>query len=59
MSDLIKSCSVKVGPRDSRCRYWAKLIRAADPLPLPSAVDGAVGLGVGAAYLVFFDAVLP
>lgn len=45
MSDLIEpspvSVSVKIAPRDFRCRYWAKVIRANQPLPLPSAVDGA------------------
>lgn len=35
------SCSVKIGPRDSRCRYWAKIIRAGVDLPPPSAVSGA------------------
>lgn len=40
-SNLIQSVSIKIGPRDSRCRYWAKVIRAGQPLPLPSAVDGA------------------
>lgn len=41
MSDQIKSASVRVVPWDSRCRYWAKIIRAAVALPFPSAVDGA------------------
>lgn len=50
MSDLIESSapaaapasvSVEVRPRDSRCRYWAKIIRAGAPLPAPSAVSGA------------------
>lgn len=43
MSDLIKSdsVSVRIAPRDSRCRYWAKVIRANQPLPAPSAVTGA------------------
>ena len=37
----IESASIKIGPLDSRCRYWAKIIRAGQALPLPSAVDGA------------------
>jgi hypothetical protein len=37
----LSSLSVDIGPRDSRCRYWAKIIRADDHLPLPSAVSGA------------------
>lgn len=41
MSDQIKSVSVEIKPRDSRCRYWAKIIRANQPLPLPSNVNGA------------------
>lgn len=41
MSDQIKSLSVTIGAQDSRCRYWAKIIRADQALPLPSAVDGA------------------
>lgn len=41
MSDQIKSASVRVVPGDSRCRYWAKIVRAANPLPLPKDVDGA------------------
>lgn len=35
------SASIKIGPQDSRCRYWAKIIRAGQALPLPSAVSGA------------------
>lgn len=35
------SVSVYIGPRDARCRYWAKVIRAGAPLPLPSSVAGA------------------
>lgn len=41
MSDQIKSASVTIKPIDSRCRYWAKIIRANTSLPLPSDVDGA------------------
>lgn len=38
---ITPSVSVTLKPQDSRCRYWAKIIRASDPLPLPSAIDGA------------------
>lgn len=41
MSDPIVSASVTIRPDDKRCRYWAKIIRADVPLPLPSAVDSA------------------
>lgn len=43
MSDLIESdsVSVRIAPRDSRCRYWAKVVRAGQPIPAPSAVSGA------------------
>jgi hypothetical protein len=35
------SATVEIAPCDSRCRYWAKIVRAGENLPLPSAVDGA------------------
>lgn len=35
------SASITIKPQDSRCRYWAKIIRSGTPLPLPSDVDGA------------------
>lgn len=35
------SVSVSVGPQDRRCRYWAKVVRAEQDLPLPSEVSGA------------------
>ena len=41
MSDQIKSASVRVVPGDSRCRYWAKIVRVGVALPVPSTVDGA------------------
>lgn len=43
MSNLIEieSASINIGPRDSRCRYWAKIIRVGQALPMPSAVHGA------------------
>jgi hypothetical protein len=28
-------------PQDSRCRYWAKVVRASDALPMPADIDGA------------------
>lgn len=37
----MQSHSVKVGPADARCRYWAKLIRNGESLPLPTSVQGA------------------
>lgn len=41
MSNQIKSVSVQIKPEDSRCRYWAKIIRKDAALPLPSTVEGA------------------
>lgn len=38
------SVSVRVVPSDYRCKYWAKIIRANKPLPLPSNVMSATGL---------------
>lgn len=35
------SVSVRIAPRDSRCRYWAKVVRAGQALPLPSVTNGA------------------
>lgn len=37
----MKSYSVTIKPIDSRCRHWAKIIRAGQSLPLPIAVQGA------------------
>lgn len=37
----IQSFSVHVKPRDARCRYWAKLVRAGATLPQPEVVHGA------------------
>lgn len=37
----MQSHSVKVSPLDSRCRYWAKILRAGQALPLPEDVQGA------------------
>jgi hypothetical protein len=37
----LESASIKIAPADSRCRYWAKVIRAGEPLPPPSMVGGA------------------
>lgn len=39
--DQIQSHSIKIKPQNSRCRYWAKIVRAGQPLPLPSSVTGA------------------
>jgi hypothetical protein len=35
------SVSVTIAPQDSRCRYWAKIIRCDEKLPDPKSVDGA------------------
>lgn len=37
----MQSHSVQVQPFDSRCRYWAKISRATETLPIPSNVFGA------------------
>lgn len=39
--NVVHSVSFQVGPYDSRCRSWAKVIRADVELPLPSVVEGA------------------
>lgn len=36
--------SVDIRPLDSRCRYWAKIVRANVDLPIPSDVDRAVDI---------------
>jgi len=36
-----QSHSVPIKPRDARCRYWAKVVRAEVTLPLPDTVCGA------------------
>jgi hypothetical protein len=40
-SNEIVSETFKIRPRDGRCRYWAKVVRAGSPLPMPGSVDGA------------------
>ena len=40
---MSNSISVKIAPMDSRCRYWAKVIRAGAILPLPSGSSGRTG----------------
>lgn len=37
----IESRSVVCNPRNEKCRYWAKVIRAGQPIPLPEEVTGA------------------
>ena len=37
----MQSHSVSIKPIDSRCRYWAKIIRAGRALPMPACVQGA------------------
>lgn len=45
---------MRVIPSDYRCKYWAKLIRAHSPLPLPSDVMSATSLP-GHLYLLRGD----
>lgn len=40
-SDLMQSASVTIQPCDTRCRYWAKIIRKGTSIPKPVAVEGA------------------
>ena len=40
-SSPVLSASYVCSPQDSRCRYWAKVIRAEDSIPLPEHVNGA------------------
>jgi hypothetical protein len=42
----MQSHSIKIKPIDSRCRYWAKIIRAGEDLPLPADVTGSNDLPV-------------
>lgn len=42
----MESFSVTLQPQDSRCRYWAKLITADQPLPVPENVQGADDVSV-------------
>ena len=37
----MQSHTVTIAPCDERCRYWAKIVRADEPLPIPGVVDGA------------------
>lgn len=46
---MTKSVSVTLGAKDTRCRYWAKIFRADQALPVPSDVEGANDLA--ASYL--------
>lgn len=38
------STSIKVGPVDFCCRYWAIMVRAGQPLPHPENARGAADL---------------
>ena len=38
---MTASASVILGPRDEQCKYWAKIVRAGTPLPLPCEVNRA------------------
>lgn len=40
-SNPVVSATYVCNPKDSRCRYWAKVIRATDALPLPACIAGA------------------
>ena len=40
-SSPVVSASYVCTPTDRRCKYWAKVVRADDALPLPAYVDGA------------------
>lgn len=44
--DGLQSQSVEIRPTDSRCKYWAKIVRANQPLPFPLDVNGANDLPV-------------
>ena len=46
MQSNLVSASIKIGPQDRRCRYWAIVVRSGDALPLPSAVNGANDIGL-------------
>ncbi len=37
----MESFSVSISPVDGRCKYWAKLVRANEHLPMPETVQGA------------------
>lgn len=43
---MTASVSIKIAPIDSRCRHWAKIIRAGQALPMPSDVTGASDIPV-------------
>lgn len=43
-ASAVPSVSVQNRPRDKRCPYWSKVIRAGAPLPLPSDIHGAVDI---------------
>jgi hypothetical protein len=47
----MKSHSVTIRPIDSRCRHWAKIVRAGHGLPLPVDVRGANDIPVPYANL--------
>lgn len=39
-----ESLSFTIRAYDERCNYWCKIIRAGDPLPLPSEIFGAANI---------------
>lgn len=41
----MKLHSIQIEPLDSRCRYWAKIVRAGNKLPIPSLITGANDIG--------------
>jgi hypothetical protein len=40
----MQSHSIKIKPLDSRCRYWAKIVRGGNPLPHPCNVSSAADI---------------
>jgi hypothetical protein len=41
----MQSHSIQIKPLDSRCRYWAKIVRAGKGLRVPSLIMGANDIG--------------
>ena len=44
MQSNLMSASVQIKPKDPRCKYWAKIVRAETSLPMPREVDGAADI---------------
>lgn len=45
----MQSHSITLAPHDSRCRYWAKVVRAGQSLPLPA--DATSAYAIAGAFL--------